>query len=289
MALPLAQLPTPSPFPPRTGGLLDAAVGPNEMDPHVASVGAQWLNEVCGSGHLYPAACQAPPYPAKVIDAGGTMVTAYPFTVYTSLICPPVGTTDADAERQIRLRFALSEGELVERAFWGGNAAEGVSGVLEQMVVATTAVELAATANAVEAISLLEQQAAAVHYNGPLLLHARPRMAAYLSFRRLIQDDSRGGPPVSYLGSRYVFGYGYQGNKPDGTVPSSTAENVYVTGRVFIWRDPEVFVSPPQQMLITGTGAGGTNQRVMIASRAYAIGVECFAATTLVTRGGAIT
>lgn len=290
MALPLAQLATPDPFPPRTGTLLDAAVGPSDMPPGAASVGAQWLNEVCGSAHLYPAACQAPPYPAKVIDVGGTMITAYPFTVYASYICPPVGTSDADSVRRTRLRFQLSEAELVERAFWGGNAAEGVTGVLEQMVVATTATELAASANAVEAISLLEQQAAAVHYNGPLLIHARPRMNAYLAYRGLIQDySSRGDQPVSYLGSRYVFGYGYQGNKPDGTVPSGTAENIYITGRVFIWRDPEVFVSPPEQMLITGTGAGGANQRVMIASRAYAIGVECLAATTLVTRGGAIT
>lgn len=290
MALPLAQLATPSPFPPRATGLLDAAVGPANMDPHVASQGAQWLNEVCGSAHLYPAACQAPPYPARVIDAGGAMVTAYPFVVYSSYICPPVGTPDADAVRRTRLRFELSEGELVERAFWGGNAAEGVTGVLEQMIVATTATELGASANPVEAVSLLEQQAAAVHYNGPLLLHARPRMAAYLAFRGLIQDYSRNGDtPVTYLGNRYVFGTGYQGNKPDGTVPSATAENMYVTGRVFIWRDPEIAVSPPQQMLITGTGAGGTNQRVMFASRAYAIGVECLAATTLVTRGGAIT
>ena len=287
MALPLAQLSTPPPFPPRTGGLLDAAVGPANMDPHVASQGAQWLNEVCGTAHLYPPGCQAPPYPARTIDAGGTMVTAYPFVVYSSYICPPVGTTDADAERRTRLRFELSEGELVERAFWGGNAAEGVTGVLEQMGVAGTATTLADSTSLVDAVALLEQQVAASHYNGPALLHARPRLTAWLGFRNLIQDySSKGDTPVSYLGNRWVFGYGYQGNKADGTVPSATAENIYVTGRVFIWRDPDIAVSPPQQMLITGTGAGGTNQRVMFASRAYAIGVECLAATTLATRAG---
>lgn len=291
MALPLAQLPTPEPFTGvRPGGLFDAAVGPHDMPPGVASAGAQWLQEVCGGGHLYPAACQTPPYPAKVIDAGGTFVTAYPFTVYTSYICPPVGTSDADAERRVRLKFQLSEQQLVEAAFWGGNAGEGVTGVLEQMQAAGAISSLADSANAVEAVSLLEQQAAVAKYNGPLLIHARPRMAAYLAFRGLIQDYSKlGDQPVTYLGSRYVFGTGYSGNKPDGTVPTATAEEMYVTGRVFIWRDPDAFVSPPEQMLITGTGAGGTNQRVMIASRAYAIGVECLAAATLVTRGGAIT
>lgn len=133
MALPAAQLPTPPPYVPRPGGLLDAAIGPANMDPHVASQGAQWLNEVCGFGHLYPAACQTPPYPTRVIDAGGTMVTVYPFVVYSSYICPPVGTPDSEAERRIRLRFQLSEGELVERAFWGGNTGENVTGVLEQI------------------------------------------------------------------------------------------------------------------------------------------------------------
>jgi hypothetical protein len=258
------------------------------MDPHVATSGAQWLQEVCGAAHLYPAACQTPPYPTHVIDAGGSMVTVYPFVVYTSYICPPVGTSDADAERRIRLRFQLSEGEAVERAFWGGNAAEGVPGILETMVTATTATELAVSASVPEGVSLLEQQAAATHYSGPLLLHSRPRMAAYMANKNVIRPPlaSDNGRWHTHYGSAVVWGMGYQGNKPDGTVPSATAENIYITGRVFAWRDPDVFVSPPDQMLITGTGSGGTNQRVMLASRAYAIGVECLAATTLVTRAG---
>jgi hypothetical protein len=288
VALPAAQLATPPPFVPRPGGLLDAAIGPADMDPHVASQGAQWLNEVCGFGHLYPAACQAPPYPARVVDAGGSMVTVYPFVTYASYICPPVGTPDSDAERRVRLRFQLSEHELVERAFWGGNAAEGVTGVLEQMVAAGSATELAVSASIPEAVSLLEQQAATVHYSGPLLLHARPRMAAYMSSKGVIRGPlaSDNGRWQTHYASTVVFGPGYQGNKPDGTVPSATAENIYITGRVFVWRDPQIAVSPPDQMLITGTGSGGTNQRVMYASRAYAIGVECLAATTLVTRAG---
>jgi hypothetical protein len=216
------------------------------------------------------------------------MVTAYPFVVYASEICPPVGTTDADAERRVRLKLELSEAQMVEKAFWGGG--EGVTGVIESIEAAGGLTHLGASANAVEAVSLLEQQASVAKYNGPLLLHARPRMAAYLAFRGLIQDYSRNGDsPVTYLGSRYVFGTGYSGNKFDGTAPSATVESMLVTGRVFLWRDPAPAVSPPQQMLITGTGGGGTNQRVMYASRAWAIGVECFAATTEVTRGGAIT
>jgi len=289
MALPVAQLPTPPPFSTvRPGGLLDNGFGPYDMPQGVATAGAQWLQEVCGSGHLYPAACQTPPYPARTIDAGGTMVTAYPFVVYASEVCPPVGTPDAEAARRVRLKFDLSEGQMVEKAFWGGG--EGVTGVIEQINAAGGLTQLGASLDIVAAVSLLEQQAAAAKYNGPIFIHARPRMASYLAFRGLIQDYSRDGDsPVTYLGSKYVFGTGYSGNKFDGTAPSATVESMLVTGRVFLWRDPDVAVSPPQQMLITGTGAGGTNQRVMFASRAWAIGVECFAATTEVTRGGAVT
>ncbi len=290
MALPAAQLPTPQPYAAvRPGGLIDAAVGPMDMDPHVQTSGAQWLQEVCGSGHLYPAACTTPPYQARAVDAGGVMISAYPFVAYASEVCTPVGTTDADAERRARLKLQLSETQQVERAFWGGG--EGVTGVLEQMEAAGRITHLADSGNVIEAVSLLEQQAATAQYTGPLLIHARPRMAAYLGHRQAVRDVMRPDDPAqSYYGSRFVFGTGYSGNKWDGTAPSATAETMYVTGRVFLWREPTVFVSPPEQMLISGAaGSGGTNQRIMYASRAWAIGVECFAAGTVVTRGGAVT
>jgi hypothetical protein len=293
MALPAAQLPTPPPFAAvRPGGLLDAAVGPADMDPHVQTSGAQWWQDVCGSGHLYPAACVAPPYQTRTVDPGGSLTTAYPFVVYASEICPPVGVSNAEAERRVRLKLQISEGQQVERAFWGGgDGAFATGGVLEQMDAAGKVTHLADTTNLVEAVSLLEQQAAVAQYNGPLLIHARPRMGAYVGHRRVSRDNDRPGDPLrTHYGSRYVFGVGYSGNKWDGTGPSVSAETMYVTGRVFLWREPEVFVSPPEQMLVSnGAGSGGTNQRVMYASRAWAIGVECFAAATVVTRGGAVT
>jgi hypothetical protein len=289
MALPAAQLPTPPPFAAiRPGGLLDAAVGPMDMDPHVQTSGAQWWQDVCGGGHLYPAACQSPPYPTRTVDPGGSLVTVYPFVAYASETCPPVGVTNEESERRVRLKLQISEGQQVERAFWGGG--DGVTGVLEQMEAASKITHLADSGNAVEAVSLLEQQAAVAAYNGPILIHARPRMSAYLAHRRLVRDSTRfGEPPMTYLNTRLVFGVGYSGNKWDGTAPGAHIETMYVTGRVFLWREPTVFVSPPEQMLISGAaGGGGTNQRVMYASRAWAIGVECFAAATVVTRDGVI-
>jgi hypothetical protein len=287
MALPIAVLDTPGPYAAPRPGLVDAAVGPMDMPAHVQTSGAQWLNEVCGGGQLYPPACLTPPYPSFRIDPGDGMVTAYPFVTAATYICPPVGTSDADAERRVRQRLTLDEPRQVERAFWGGG--DGVTGVLEQMFAAIPAsvTQLAASPTIPEGIAKLEQQATVNGYNGPLLIHARPRMAALGgargAWRTMLTSDN--GIVHTWYGSRVVFGSGYKGSKTDGSggIPTATVDAVYITGRVFLWREPQIQVSPPQQMLITGTGSGGTNQRVMIATRAWAAAVECFAATTDVT------
>ena len=137
MALPAAVLPTPPPYAAPRPGLVEAAVGPMQMPEHVQTSGAVWLNEVCGGGHLYPPACQSPPYPAFTIDPGDGIVSAYPFVTYATYVCPPVATTDEDAIRRVKQRLALDEHRQVERAFWGGG--DGVTGVLEQIFAANAA------------------------------------------------------------------------------------------------------------------------------------------------------
>lgn len=282
MPIPAYVLDAPPPFPVRANGLMAAAVGPMEMPGHVQTSGAQWWSEVCGSNHLYPPACQAPPYPAMTADASDGLTSAYPFVMYASEICGVGGTTDEEAARRVALRFQLAEAYGLERAFWGGG--EGVTGILETLQAAGKVTTLATSASPTEAVSLLEQQSAAAKYNGPILLHARPRMGAYLGAKgSLIRAPHSGDGQriLTQYGSEVVFGAGYSGNLPDGTAPTGTAEAMYVTGRVFLWREPEVFISPPRQMIDKTT-----NQRAVYAIRAYAIGVECLAAATLVTRAG---
>ncbi|HEU5111009.1 MAG TPA: hypothetical protein VFT95_20910 [Micromonosporaceae bacterium] len=279
MPLPPAIIVPPVP-PPVRNGLFVAATGPMSMLPHMQTTGAQWWAESCGGAHLYPPACAVPPYPAFTYDVGDGLFTVYPFVVYASEICGVAGSTDADAERRVRERLRLGEQAAAEKALWGGG--EGVTGIFETLEGVGKVTHLADSANLVEAVSLLEQQAAVETYYGPLIIHARPRIAAYAASKGTLIRQWRNGDGLhlySHYGSEFVFGAGYSGNKWDGTAPNATTETMYVTGRVLVWREDEVFVSPPNQIIDKAT-----NQRGMLAVRAYAIGVECLTAATVVTR-----
>lgn len=252
-------------------GLIEAAVGPLPLPAHAKTAGANYLADSCGEARLYPAPCQTPPYPTMVLDSGDGLVTAFVFNVYASQVCGTLGQSAVEAERRVRARLRMGEGRAVERAFWGATVgADGIADILPQL----SPTALGASANVVEAVSLLEQQMALV-YGGQIMIHARPRMAAYLSDHTLIS----GRPPYTALGSRVVLGHGYAGTTAADVAPTATVESMYATGRVIIWRD-DVWVSPPDQMIDKVT-----NQRGLYAIRTYAIAVECGAAVTEVTRG----
>lgn len=278
MALPPAILVAPSsPAGPRPG-LLDAVVGPMEMPDHVQTSGAQWWSEMCGGSHLYPPACLTPPYPAFTADPGDGLVSAYPFVVYASEICGVMGSSDEEAVARATQRLAMGAQTSVEHALWGGG--DGVTGVFETLQAAGSVQTIGpATGGPVQAIGLLEQQAAVRNYNGPLFIHARPRVAAYLAYRGLIRELAKPTDfPQTHYGSRYVFGAGYSGELPDGTDPTGTVDTMYVTGRIFLWRESKPWVmSPPDSLNRT------TNQRTIIVGQAYAMGVECLTAATAVT------
>lgn len=281
MPLPPAIIAPPVP-PPVRNGLFVAATGPMPMPAHMQTTGATWWSEACGGAHLYPPACATPPYPAFTYDAEDGLFTVYPFVVYASEICTPVAESVADAERKVRERLRLGEQKAAESALWGGGG--GVTGIFETLEAAGKVTHLADSATVVEAVSVLEQQAATSGYNGPLIIHARPRMSAYMASRGTLIRQWRTGDAdhlYTHYGSEIVFGSGYSGEKWDGTDPTATAETMYVTGRVLVWREDEkdIFVSPPNQVLDKTT-----NQRGVLAVRAYAIGVECLVAGTVTTR-----
>lgn len=278
MPLPPAIIAPPTP-PTVRNGLFVAATGPMPMLPHMQTTGAQWWSEACGSAHLYPPACATPPYPAFAYDTEDGLFTVYPFVVYASVVCTPIAESEADARRKALERLRLGEQYAAEKALWGGG--EGVTGIFETLEGLGKVTHIPDSATVVEAVSVLEQQAAASKYFGPLFIHARPRMAAYLAKSQLIRPWHSGDAEhlYSHYGSEYVFGAGYSGEKWDGTDPSATAENMYITGRVMVWREETPFVSPPNQVLDKTT-----NQRGVLAVRAYAIGVECLVAGTVTTR-----
>lgn len=263
----------PLPLPQVRDGLFEAATGPLDLPEHAKTAGAIWETDADGIGHLYPAPCQAPPYPAMILDGPSGQVQAYPFNVYASEVMGTFGHSAQEAERRVRARLQLQEKIQVEAALWGGGG--GVVGVFQQLNTAGKVANLAAATNTVEAVSALEQ-AAASGYAGPIALHARPRMAAYLSKNYLISDTAK--VPTTFYGSRVVFGSGYAGTGPAGEAVVGTDEWMYATGRVIIWRDPAVWVSPPGQLIDRNN-----NQRGLYAVRTYAVALE-YAASVKVTR-----
>lgn len=289
MPLPLPTIEVPS-QPVRRVGLLDAAVVRDMTNPHMMSVGAQWEAESCTKARLYPAPCQEPPYDSFTYDPREALRAVYAFNVYASEICTPVGTSLREAHRRVRTRLELGAQTGVEAALWGG--AGTIQGVFQLMNTATLVTPVTAATTLVEAVSTLEQTAAGLG-DGPILIHARPRMAAYMGARGLL-DAGPFSPSLpasakelkrTHLGSTVVFGGGYAGTSPDdATAPSATQEYMFATGRVLIWQS--AVVDGPPEGVGDQTLNLTTNQRAIFAYRTYGISVECFAAAVQVTRAG---
>lgn len=255
-------------------GLLSAAVGPLPMPAHASVDGVQYILDSCGDIQLYPGACDLTP-PTKTFEGSDGTLVAEPFVVIASSVCGTVGQSLSEVEGRVRRRLQLKEGWGVERAFWGGTT--DVPGYLQSHAVTT--LTATATGGVTAALSRLEQ-ALADSYGLPGLIHVRPKMAAYLGNAGLIRLE--GGTAKTLRGNTVVFGDGYSGEGPAGedAAADGTTEWMYASGRVVVWRDSEAFVPPLRQVLDRTK-----NQQYALAERTYALGVECFIATTLVTVG----
>jgi hypothetical protein len=300
MPRPAEVLDAPALVTPQRSGLFLAAAGPMSMPAHVTDVGAQWWSDACGNSRLFPAGCLDVPYSPYLLDSAGGLEYAFPFNVYASTVCPPVGNDAAESRERVRRRLLKSEQRQAERAFWGGQAAidnsalglpntpaiKGLVQLLSEEVPSGITLLNGGTAVAslVEAVSLLEQQAADSSYDGPRLLHARKRVAAYAGSKGLVKTriSADGEHQYTHGGSEWVFGDGYEGTSPDdATAPDATTEYLVMTGQVYVWRADEPIVTDADMILNKVT-----NQRGMVAIRPYAIGVECFAAAVKFTRAG---
>lgn len=293
-------------------GLFNVASGPLDLPDHGYTSGAVWTPDTCALDRLYPTACLTPPYTSFVLDALEPLAQAFPFAVYASLVTGGLGYSAIEAERRVRARLIHSEQTLAEKALWGGSATlftnqqnyagttpgtaggGGVAGVaggifaqLANVGAAAGFVDKGTVTTVAAGVSLLEQ-AAADSYYGQAVIHARPRIASFAGKSGLFRVI--GLPPGSSNNYMYTqnlnvwnFGNGYAGTGPTGQVVDETdvtgTEYLWATGRVIVWRSPDIFVSD-RDVLLDRT----SNQRGLYAFRNYMIGVECFAATVKVTR-----
>lgn len=268
------------PVPPRPYGLFDVALGPMPF-PSPASVGGgvQYVPDTCEDDiFLYQMNCP-PVSGTKTFSAVETPVSGAPFAVLATYSCGSIGFSFEEAAQRVRTRLSLREQRAVERRLWQGQSVAGL-GLIPGLFQSAT--PLAATSCPTDAVALLQQTLAD---NGVVggIIHARPYMATHIAQAHLI-EQGQGRQLITYPGTPFVFGQGYNGTGPAGEAVTATAEYMYASGRVLVWQDSEVFVPPPEQVLNKST-----NQLTLVAERVYAVAVECGVWSTQVTRTCATT
>lgn len=269
-------------------GLLTAANGPFPMPDHGDVGGVTYLQEHCGQGHLLAAAsCTNPTILASsALDVCDIAAVGLPFQVVAGIKAGAFPYDAAEVERRARVRLNDNAQYVAEQAFWGGNAdvqpvlqnanINGGNGILDVTPTAGTAVTLE------YGVGLLEN--ALAQYSFPGVFHAQPIVTPFLVERQMMPLPQRAARGVSGLqftpmGNVWSFGRGYSGNKPnnDATAPAAGTAYIVATGAVSIFRDDQVFVSPPERTFDRSGNAWQTT-----AQQAYAITVDCVAFFVLV-------
>jgi hypothetical protein len=269
-------------------GLFTAANGPFPMPDHGDVGGVQYLEEHCGQAHLLAAAsCSNPSIAASTtLDACDGTAIGLPFQVVAGLKAGAFPYDAAEVERRLRIRLADNAQYVAEQAFWGGNAdvqpalqrseLNGTSGILDVTPTPGTAVTIE------YGVGLLEDALSSYSYPG--ILHCRPIVTPYLVERQLMplpqrMDKGLTGRQYTPMGNVWSFGRGYSGNKPnnDASAPAAGTAYIVATGSTTIWRDDNVFVTPPQR---TFDRSGNAWQAT--AQQAYATTIDCVAFFVLV-------
>lgn len=268
-------------------GLFSAANGPFPLPDHGAVGGVQYLEEHCGQAHLIAAAsCSNPTVTLATLDGCDGTAIGLPYQVGATLKAGAFPYDSTEVERRLRIRLNDNAQYVAETAFWGGNAdvqpalqraeLNGGSGILDVTPTPGTAVTIE------YGVGLLEDALSAYSYPG--VIHCRPVVTPYLVERQMMplpQRAAKGLTGVQYtpMGNVWSFGRGYTGNKPnnDASAPAAGTAYLVATGAVTIWRDPTVYVTPPER---TFDRAGNAWQAT--AQQAYATTVDCVAFFVLV-------
>lgn len=268
-------------------GLFSAANGPLDLPPHGSIGGVQYLQEHCGNGHLLAAAsCSNPTITiANTLDGCDSAAIGLPFQAVAGLKAGAFPYDAAEVERRVRIRLADNAQYLAEAAFWGGNAdVSSVIGTANNGFTLTDVTPTPGTPVTIEyGVGLIED--ALAQYSYPGILHARPVVAPYAVERQLAPIPVRAargtqlGAQFTPMGNVWSFGRGYSGNKPSNDATPAAAGTAYIvgTGAVTVWRDPEVYVSPPERTFDRSGNAWQTS-----AQQAYAITVDCVAFFVLI-------
>jgi hypothetical protein len=238
-------------------GLLDAASGPLDLPAHGEGGGVRFVPQTCGESYAYGVACYGPgEAPIKPLDGDAAEVHTGVFAVISTLNCGAPGYTVGEYRAKVRNILEGTEQASVEHALWSG--LDSSSTALDILNLNTEAVAVPAgydPGSIADVVGTLERYAYATHqYGGVAYIHAPVEVAALAAEEGLVHQD--GPRKVTPLGSVWVFG-----DYPAG--------EIIITGQVTIWRAPDISVYDSFDTT--------TNERLLVAERAYAVAFECFA------------
>jgi hypothetical protein len=235
----------------------------------------------CGTARGWPIACDvATPGTPKTFDNNTAETSVKPFAVYTSLLCGTAGYTAEYLEDKVRMRLAAVEQQGVEEAFSSGLLNGTTLGNTPVLAGGGGVTVLTAAGSLKLAVAALEEFAGD-NYGYVPVIHAPASVAAHAGANGLIRaqgDIPANGVLKTYLGSRWSFGSGYTNTSPVGVAAAAGHAWLYVTGRVTLWQNTNVFVSPAKQ-----SANRAVNQYNLIAEREWAASFDCFVAAIDVT------
>lgn len=239
-------------------GLFTAASGPLDLPAHGEGGGVRYVPYTCGSGYAYGVTCYEDPAdaPEKPHDPDNDEVDTGVFLALSTLNCGAPGYTLEESRTKVLRRLETAEQAIVEDAFWTGLDLEGNSlGILNldgQAVDIPTGYDPGLITDVVGA---LERYAYTTNgYGYSAYIHAPVEVAAFGHEAGLVLKD--GNRLVTPMGSVWSFG-------------AYPAGSVIVTGQTTVWRAPEVQVHDAFDRI--------SNERLLVAERAYAVGFDCFA------------
>lgn len=239
-------------------GLFTAASGPLDLPAHGEGGGVRYVPLTCGAAYAYGVTCYDVdnPAPDKPHDPDAFEVVTGVFGVLSTLNCSAVGYSLEEYRTKVRRRLETAEQGAVEQALWTGLDLEGNS--LDILTLSGEAENIPTGYDPgliTDVVGALERYAYTTQgYGYRAYIHAPVEVAAFGHEAGLVLKE--GNRLVTPLGSIWSFG-------------AYPAGSVIITGQTTVWRAPEIQVYDAFETT--------TNERLLVAERAYAVSFDCFA------------
>lgn len=271
--IPSMTIPAPEPIR-RRYGLFDAASGPLDLPAHGEGGGVGYVPVTCGEAVVYGINCYGGEVvaPAKPLGAEPDQVETGSFAVLSTLVCNAVGYSLEEFRTKVRRQLEGGEQGAVERAFWTGEDFEGNALDVLNLQDTATAIFPPDTDSITTVLATMENWLYLTQgYGYAGYVHAPMMVAPYAAEAGLVVLENPSSPNTSRRltpnGSVWVFGGGYPGTGADGASGWAGGAFLHITGQTNVWRSSDVAVYDAFER--------ETNQRMLVAERAYAVSYDC--------------